>query len=94
MTLGDIIDAQKGWGSKSWVKKIWGYSSASSAAGAPQFMRATLVDLSQKLKLRGDQLFDGDFQDRLAFELLKGRGYNDFLAGKISRTEFGKRLAQ
>lgn len=93
MTLGEVVDAQKGWGSKTWVKKTWGYSSASSAAGAPQFMRATLVDLSQKLKLVGNQIFDGDFQDRLAFELLKRRGYNDFIAGRISRTEFGKRLA-
>lgn len=94
MTLGEVIDAQKNWSSKAWVKKNWGVSSASSASGAAQFMRDTLIDLSKKFFLQGDQPFDGDFQDRMAFELLKRRGYNDFIAGKISRTEFGKRLAQ
>src|SRR5688572_14019952 len=32
-------------------------------------------------------------QDRLAYHLLKRRGYADFMAGRISRQEFGKRLA-
>ncbi|WEX07362.1 hypothetical protein [Chelativorans sp. AA-79] len=84
MTLGDIVDEQR----------KWSKNHGSSAAGAPQFMRATLIDLSKELSLRGDQIFDGDFQDRLAFHLLKRRGYEAFMAGKISRTEFGKRLAQ
>lgn len=94
MTLGDLVDAQKNWSSKAWVKANWGYSTASSAAGAAQFMRATLQDLAKELGLKGAQLFDANFQDRLAFHLLKRRGYEDFMAGKISRTEFGKRLAQ
>lgn len=94
MTLGDLIDAQKNWSSKAWVKKNWGYGTASSAAGAAQFMRATLQDLAKELGLKGTQIFSADFQDRLAFHLLKRRGYEDFMAGKISRTEFGKRLAQ
>lgn len=84
MTLGDIIDAQK-----SWTKRF-----KSSAAGRYQFMRATLVDLSRELLLSGAQVFNADFQDRLGFHLLKRRGYEAFMAGKISRTEFGKRLAQ
>ncbi|KAB2733640.1 hypothetical protein [Brucella intermedia] len=94
MTLGDLIDAQKNWSSKTWVKANWGYTSASSAAGAAQFMRATLQDLAKELGLKGTQIFDANFQDRLAFHLLKRRGYEDFMVGKISRTEFGKRLAQ
>ncbi|MFI0844443.1 hypothetical protein [Mesorhizobium sp. IMUNJ 23232] len=93
MTLGEVIDAQKNWSSKAWVKTNWGYGSASSASGAAQFMRDTLIDLSKKFFLQGDQPFDCDFQDRMAFELLKRRGYNDFIAGKISRTAFGNRLA-
>ena len=94
MTLGDLIVAQKNWSSKTWVKANWGYNTASSAAGAAQFMRATLQDLSRELGLKGTQVFDANFQDRLAFLLLKRRGYEDFMAGKINRTEFGKRLAQ
>lgn len=33
-------------------------------------------------------------QDRLGYPLLIRLGYNQYIAGKISRTEFGKRLAQ
>lgn len=76
------------------MKKNWGFDTASSASGAAQFMRATLQDLSRELGLSGSQLFDADFQDRLAYHLLKRRGYNEFMAGKIGRTESGKRLAQ
>lgn len=85
MTYGEVVDAQKGW-----TKRF-----GSSAAGAPQFMRATLVDLAKaNPSLRGDALFDADLQDRLAYKLLIRRGYELFIAGQISRTEFGKRLAQ
>jgi hypothetical protein len=84
MTLGDIIDAQRGW------SKNFG----SSAAGAYQFMRATLIDLSKTLNLSGKLIFSADLQDQLGYELLKRRGYAEYMAGKIDRTEFGKRLAQ
>jgi muramidase (phage lysozyme) len=94
MTLGDLIDAQKNWSSKAWVKANWGYATASSASGAAQFMRDTLIGLAKELSLSGNQVFDPNLQDRLAYHLLKRRGYEDFMAGKISRTEFGKRLAQ
>ncbi|SDP08111.1 hypothetical protein [Phyllobacterium sp. OV277] len=84
MTLGDIIDAQPAW-SKAF---------RSSATGRYQFMRATLQDLSRELGLLGTQVFNAGFQDRLAYHLLKRRGYEAFMSGAISRTEFGKRLAQ
>lgn len=84
MTLGDIIDAQRGW------SKNFG----SSAAGAYQFMRATLIDLSKALNLSGNLIFNADLQDQLGYELLKRRGYSEFIAGKINSVEFGKRLAQ
>ena len=84
MTLGEVIDAQK----------AWSKSHGSSAAGRYQFLRATLIDLSKELGLRDSQRFDADLQDRLGFHLLKRRSYEAFMAGKIDRTEFGKRLAQ
>ncbi|MFU0503998.1 lysozyme family protein [Pseudaminobacter sp. NGMCC 1.201702] len=84
MTLGDVVDAQAGWSKNH----------GSSAAGRYQFMKATLIDLSRELGLRGNQIFDADLQDRLAYHLLKRRGYEAFMGGQISRTEFGKRLAQ
>lgn len=83
MTLGDVIDAQP-----SWTR-----AHGSSAAGRYQFMRATLIGLSKELHLRGNQTFDPDLQDRLGYHLLKRRGYEAFMRGEISRTEFGKRLA-
>ena len=84
MTIGELIDAQA-----SFTKRF-----KSSASGRYQFMRATLQDLSKDLGLRGSQIFDADLQDRLGYHLLIRRGYNQFISGKIGRTEFGKRLAQ
>lgn len=72
----------------------WSRHHGSSAAGGYQFMRATLRDLMKELGLRGSLKFDPDLQDWLGFHLLQRRGYGEFIAGKISRTEFGKRLAQ
>ena len=84
MNIGEIVDAQR----------AWSKNHGSSAAGGYQFMRATLQDLSKELGLSGSQKLDPDLQDRLAYHLLKLRGYQAFGAGQISRTEFGKRLAQ
>lgn len=72
----------------------------SSAAGAYQFMRDTLDkpgtihDIEGEMGLTGKELFSPDLQDRMGYHLLKRRGYASFMAGKINRTEFGKRLAQ
>ncbi|MBB4001610.1 hypothetical protein [Aurantimonas endophytica] len=84
MTIDEVLGAQA-----SWSKRF-----GSSAAAGYQFMRATLTDLKRELGLRGTEILDEDLQDRLAFHLLKRRGYEAFMAGQISRTEFGKRLAQ
>ncbi|MDR6757850.1 muramidase (phage lysozyme) [Mycoplana sp. BE70] len=85
MTYDEIVDLQL-----SWTKRF-----GSSAAGAAQFMRATLVDLAKaNPSLRGDQPFDPDLQDRLAYKLLVRRGFDLFIEGKMSRTAFGQRLAQ
>lgn len=72
----------------------------SSAAGAYQFMKNTLdapntlKDIEGEMGLTGKEIFSPDLQDRMGYHLLKRRGYLAFMAGKISRTEFGKRLAQ
>jgi hypothetical protein len=70
-----------------------GWPAKSTASGAYQFMRATLGDLRKELGLGDRQIFSPDLQDRLGYHLLKRRGYEAFMAGKISATEFGKRLA-
>ena len=84
MTFGEVVDA-----GKSWTRRF-----KSSAAGRYQFMRATLIGIAKELRsLSGTDLFDADLQDRLGYYLLKRRGYADFMAGKIDRVEFGRRLA-
>jgi len=85
MTYGEVIDAQRSWSKNH----------GSSAAGAYQFMRATLIDLAKaNPSISGSDLFTSELQDQLGYQLLLRRGYDEFMAGKISRTEFGKRLAQ
>lgn len=71
----------------------WTRRHRSSAAGAYQFMNATLKDLKRQLGLRGSQVMDGNLQDRLAYHLLRRRGYDDWAAGKIDDVAFGNRLA-
>lgn len=93
MTLAEVQAGQATWASKAWAARF-GSTKASSATGAPQLMRTTLASLIDELGLRLTQVLDGNLQDRLAYHLLKRRGYDDFMAGTISRTEFGKRLAQ
>ena len=85
MTVDEVIAA-----GPTWAK--WG-SPGSSAAGRYQFMNATLKDLKAQLGLGGIQVFDANLQDRLGFHLLKRRGYDAFMAGSITPTEFGRRLA-
>lgn len=83
MTVDQVQAAQRGWSRRF----------GSSATGGYQFMRATLRDLKAQLHLSGDELLDPDLQDRLALHLLRRRGYDQYMAGQIDRTEFGKRLA-
>jgi muramidase (phage lysozyme) len=83
MTLAEIQSAQQ-----SWTK-----SYGSSATGAPQFMRETLKGLIAELKLSTSMKLTPDLQDRLAYHLLRRRGYDAFVFDRIDAVEFGKRLA-
>jgi muramidase (phage lysozyme) len=89
MTLDEVEAAQP-----SWTKRF-----GSSAAGAYQFMRntldapKTLRDIEGEMGLTGKEKFTPAMQDRMAYHLLKRRGYLDFVAGEITAVEFGKRLA-
>lgn len=83
-TLGEVIAAQS-----TWTKQ-----NGSSAAGAYQFMRTTLSGLIKEHDLPAAAMFNSALQDQLAYQLLLRRGYRQFMTGKISRTAFGRRLAQ
>ncbi|CDN93643.1 hypothetical protein [Agrobacterium tumefaciens] len=95
MTYGDVIDAQANWGNKTWVKKNWGYDTASSAAGRYQFMRATLQGIAREVRsIDGRVIFSSSLQNRLGYYLLLRRGYADFISGKLNLVQFGLKLAQ
>jgi muramidase (phage lysozyme) len=90
MTLDEVEAAQPYW------SKRFG----SSASGAAQFMRntldapQTLRDIEGEMGLTGKELFSPSLQDRMAYHLLKRRGYAQFMAGKLSIEGFGKNLAK
>lgn len=84
MTIDEVLASQR-----SWTQRF-----GSSATGGYQFMRATLGGLKTELRLRGGQVLDPNLQDRLGFHLLKRRGYESFVSGRMDVVEFGKRLAQ
>lgn len=84
MTLAEVLAAQP-----AWTRNF-----GSSAAGRYQFMKATLDGLLTELKLSRAQKLEPDLQDRLGYHLLKRRGYAEYMAGTIGRTEFARRLAQ
>lgn len=83
MAVAELQAAQAG----NWPAK-------STASGGYQFMRATLGDLRKELKLRDSQVFTPDLQDRLGYHLLKRRGYETWMAGKLSDTGFALNLAR
>lgn len=90
MTLDEIEASQA-----SWSKRF-----GSSATGAAQFMKntldapGTLADIEGEMGLTGREFFTPDLQDRMAYHLLKRRGYLRFVAGELTAVEFGKKLAQ
>jgi muramidase (phage lysozyme) len=66
----------------------------SSAIGRYQIVRKTLRNLRKEMGLSGSELFDEDMQDRLALQLLEGRGLSKWRAGEIDDSTFLTNLAQ
>lgn len=69
-----------------------------AAAGRYQIVNykggETMDWLVGRLGLTGDELFDQDMQDRMGTELLRRRGLDDFVSGKITAAEFGDNVAK
>jgi len=84
MSLDEVIAAGPG----------WTRAYRSSAAGAYQFMHATLKDLKASQGLIGTETFTPALQDRLGLALLKRRGFDGFITGTIGRNAFGLGLAR
>lgn len=66
----------------------------SSAIGRYQIVRTTLRALKQNLGLEDSAKFTPELQDRLAIELLNGRGYEQWKAGTISDKQFALNLSK
>jgi len=65
-----------------------------SAAGAYQIINRTLKDLIRTMNLTGDELFSLDLQDQMAVTLMKRRGLDRFLSGKIDGATFAAGMAR
>ena len=86
MTIDEVIRWQR------WVTQEKG--SRSSAAGRYQFLRKTLEGLKRQLGLAGSERLDANMQDRLAFELMVGRGWSRFVNGSLGVEDFALSLAK
>src|SRR5690606_26221365 len=86
MSLGELLNDMGTWSKR--------FGTLSSAAGAPQIIKKTLQGLVNELKLNLKQKFDANLQDRLAFHLLRRRGYDSWINGDINDTEFALRLSK
>lgn len=76
-----------------WQKASVAAGSESSAVGRYQFIGDTLEGLKRNLGLSGDERFSAALQDRLALELLREAGLDQFkVDGDIER--FGNSIAQ
>lgn len=91
MTIDEIIRDGVGWIGRKGPKAI---GTISSAAGAPQIIKKTMIKLKEVMGLTGSELYTPGLQDRMAFQLLRYRGYDQFMAGNLSVEAFARNLAQ
>lgn len=71
------------------------YGNYNTAVGAYQFMPGTAIGLSKEMGLDPNTtVFDAEMQKRIHMFHLNKMGYSDFVSGKITKEEFGKRIAQ
>ena len=85
MSLGQVKDYQK-----TLLKNSGSLNS--SAVGKYQIVGKTLGSLQQKMGLSDDTIFTPQLQDKMAVELLKGRGLNKYMSGKMSARDFQANL--
>lgn len=66
----------------------------SEAAGCYQIMEDTLRGMYRSAGVSLEDLFDEGTQDRLAVHLLRRRGLDDYLEGKISTEKFAQAISK
>lgn len=65
-----------------------------SACGKYQVILKTMLSLKAELGLAGAERYDEAMQDRMATALLRRRGLDDFLAGRLGRKVFALSVAR
>jgi hypothetical protein len=82
--------------SKEWKKEngVGDPDVPSTPMGTYQITGTTLKGLMKNLGLKGNEVFTEDLQHRLFNELIKGRGLDDFLAGKIDVNDMVARIGK
>ncbi|MGO8080486.1 hypothetical protein [Rhizobium leguminosarum] len=78
----------------AWQRGFLARGSRSSAVGKYQFLRKTLSGLRDRGAIASDDQFDQRRQDKLALELMRGRGLGRYLSGALSSEDFGLNLAK
>lgn len=84
MTVREVAD---------WQRRSVDAGSKSSAVGGYQIISSTFNGVVDELGLTGDEVFDQSLQDRMGMHLLARRGYNDWVSGKITDTQFANNLS-
>ena len=85
MTINQVLD---------WQKAANPPGLGTAAAGRYQIIEPTLKGLVRNLGLTGDELFNEEMQDRMAFSLLEGRGWGKFIRGSITAEQFADNVAK
>ena len=85
MTIQEVLDLQRKMAKES----------GSSAVGANQFVRGTLLEEIRKQNIPLDAIFTPELQDAMMVKRLRTyRGYDKFLEGKMTPEEFAFNLSQ
>jgi muramidase (phage lysozyme) len=84
MTVGEVLQFQQ-------TMRSQGHES--TALGKYQFINKTLLGLVKNGDLALTDIFNSSTQDRAATALLKGRGMDAFVSGKMSKEQFADAVA-
>jgi hypothetical protein len=86
MTVNELIDFSSPEGAYgSYSKRQVGR--VATPMGRYQIVGKTLRTLAKKLNLSGEEMFTPELQDKMFLALLRGRGYDQYKAGEISKQQ-------
>jgi muramidase (phage lysozyme) len=85
MTVADVQNFQS-----SMIKN----GHETTAVGKYQMLSSTIAGLIRNGVLKSGDIFNPSTQDRAALALIKEKGMNDYLGGKLSKDEFADRIAR